>query len=57
MNSKACFAVVFAALLIGAGIAALGYFHSQQGVEFLKAQENAFIRQMQQAVKPLDKKG
>ena len=57
MNHKAFWATIVAALLLGAGIAANGYFVSQQGVEYLKAQEEIFLRTMQTVPNMLDSQG
>jgi len=52
MNKKSCFAVVLAALLLGAGIAANGYFVSQQVVDAIREQEAAFLRSIPQSTRP-----
>ena len=57
MNHKGFWAIIVAALLLSVGIAANGYFVSQQGVEFLKYQEEAFHKAMRSAPKSLDSKG
>ena len=57
MSTKQFWAWVIGACLIGAGIAANGYFVSQQGVNYFKAQEASFLRQMMHTPKSLDNKG
>jgi hypothetical protein len=47
MNKKLCVSIILAALLLGAGIAANGWFVSQQVVEAIREQEAAFLRSLQ----------
>ena len=49
MNVKGCFAWIIVAVILAAGMVVNGYFVSQQMVNHLKAQEEAFYRAMQNA--------
>jgi hypothetical protein len=49
MNKKLCFAVITAALLLALGVAANGWFVSQQGVFYFKVQQEAFLESLRQS--------